>query len=75
MPLQAGGDSAPAEPKLKGILKKSSSTQDVTAGLDGYVGSNNNSSGGRMLLDVAPLASTSSISSNNSSSAEDGPNS
>ena len=66
MPLQSGGDGR-AEPKLKGILKKSSSTQDVSAagGLEGYVGS------GRLLLDVAPLASTSSISSNNSSNADD----
>lgn len=80
VPLQSGEPAScqpVTEPKLKGILKKSSSSQDVSsaggttiAGQDGYVsGYNNNSS--RLLLDVAPLASTSDISSNNSSIAED----
>ncbi len=66
-----------SEPKLKGILKKSSSSQDVSISspaAEGYVQNNNSSSSTtRLLLDVAPLAqtSTSDMSSNASSIAED----
>jgi len=73
MPLQSGDQqllSASGEPaKLKGILKKSNSAQDLS--LEGYVTSA--STARDPDYTVAPLASiTSNISSSSSESVDDG---
>ena len=79
----------PSEPKLKGILKKSSSALDIAASVDGYVATsiiapstashnpqnlyNTSPSESSSSAVVAPLASMASSVSSNSSSADDGP--
>lgn len=72
MPLQSGDQQllSSGEPtKLKGILKKSNSVQDLS--LEGYVTST--STARDLDYTVAPLASiTSNISSSSSESVDDG---